>query len=72
MQNDLVQVPDLLGKARLAIAALLRGPKLVLEQRVILGADNGKIVAHCVAVFICRSRGSDLGWKVVSVLMEAR
>ncbi len=46
MQDELVQVAQLLGEARLAIAALLRRAELVLEQRVVLGADDGEVVAH--------------------------
>jgi hypothetical protein len=46
VDDKLIQVPRLLGKARLAIAALLRCAKLVLEERVVLRADNGKVVRH--------------------------
>lgn len=45
---------DLLGEARLTIAALLRGAELVLKQGIILGADYGEVVAHRVAICICR------------------
>lgn len=46
MQDKLVQVPRRLGEARLPVAALLAGAELVLEQRVVLGADDGEVVAH--------------------------
>lgn len=49
MQDELVQVSHLFGEAGLAIAALLRGAELVLEQGIVLGADNGKVVAHRAA-----------------------
>lgn len=45
-------MPDLLGEARLSISALFRCAKLILEKGVILGADNGEIVAHRVAFLI--------------------
>ena len=40
MDDKLVQVTGLLGKVSLAIAALLGGAELVLEQRIVLRADN--------------------------------
>lgn len=46
MENELVQVARLLGEAGLAIAALLARAELVLEERVVLGADYGEVVAH--------------------------
>lgn len=46
MDDKLVQVAGLLGKVRLAIAALLGGAELVLEERVVLRADDGKVVGH--------------------------
>lgn len=49
VQDELVQVSHLFGEAGLAIAALLRGAELVLEQGIVLGADNGKVVAHRAA-----------------------
>lgn len=49
MKDELVQVSHLLGEAGLAIAALLRGAELVLEQGIVLGADNGKVVTHSAA-----------------------
>lgn len=39
-------MPRRLGEARLPVAALLAGAELVLEQRVVLGADDGEVVAH--------------------------
>lgn len=58
MQDKLVQVPGLLGEARLPIAALLACAELVLEERVVLGADDGEVVAHGPGVGLC----SLLGW----------
>lgn len=49
VKDELVQVSHLLGEAGLAIAALLRGAELVLEQGIVLGADNGKVVTHRAA-----------------------
>ena len=46
VEDELVQVARLLGEARLAIATLLARAKLVLEQRIVLGADYGEVVAH--------------------------
>ena len=47
VQHELVQVVRLLGEARLAVASLLAGAELVLEERVVLRADDGEVVAHC-------------------------
>lgn len=54
VQDELVEVLDLVGEARLAVAALLRGAELVLEEGVVLVADDGKVVAHGVIVRIGR------------------
>lgn len=48
VQDELVQVAGLVAEAREAVAALLRRAKLVLEQRVVLGANDGEVVGHCV------------------------
>ena len=45
-------MPDLVGEARLAVAALLGGAELILEERVVLRANNGKVVAHGGAVVV--------------------
>lgn len=59
VQHQLVQVPHLLGEARLPVAALLRGAELVLEEGVVLGADDGEVVAHLFGVVVvCISRSS--------------
>jgi hypothetical protein len=39
-------MPNVIREARLAVTALLGGPELVLEERIVQGADNGKVVAH--------------------------
>lgn len=49
MKNELVQMTDLVTEARLAVAALFGGTELMLEQRVVLGANDGKVVTHNVA-----------------------
>lgn len=46
VQDELVQVAGLVREARLPIAALLGGAELVLEEGVILGADDGEVVGH--------------------------
>ena len=48
VQDELVQVPRLLGEASLPVAPLLAGAELILEQRVILSADDGEVVRHDV------------------------
>lgn len=53
--DELVHVPGLLAEARLAIAALLRRPELVLEERVVLRADYGEVVRHPWRLLICRT-----------------
>lgn len=52
MKNELVQVSDLVGEARLAIAALLGGTEFVFKERVVLCADNGEVVAHGGSVLL--------------------
>lgn len=49
MQDELVQMTDLIAEARLAIAALFRGAELMFKQRVVLSANNGKVITHGVA-----------------------
>lgn len=46
VQDELVQVAGLVREARLPIAALLGGAELVLEEGVVLGADDGEVVGH--------------------------
>lgn len=46
VQDELVHMPRRLVETRHAVAALLRGAKLMLEQRVVLGADDGEVVRH--------------------------
>lgn len=42
----MVQLSRLFGEARHAVAALFAGAKVILKERVVLGADNGEVVAH--------------------------
>ncbi len=44
--NELVHVAGLLGKPGLAVAAGLRRPELVLEERVVFGPDYDEVVGH--------------------------
>lgn len=46
VDDELVHVPGLLAEARLAVPALLRRAELVLEERVVLRADDGEVVRH--------------------------
>lgn len=46
MQDNLVQVSHLVGELGLAIAALFGGAEFVFEEGVVLGAYDGKVVAH--------------------------
>lgn len=46
MQDELVQVPRLVAEAREPVAALLGRAELVLEQRIVLRADDGEVVRH--------------------------
>jgi hypothetical protein len=50
-------MPSLLREPRDAIAALLRSPELILEERIILRANNGKVVRHFSSV----RGGSEVG-----------
>jgi len=49
VHNKLVHMPSLLREPCDAIAALLRSPELILEKRIILRANNGKVVRHSPA-----------------------
>lgn len=44
VHDELVHVPRLLAETRLPVPALLRGPELVLEQRVVLRPDDDEVV----------------------------
>lgn len=46
MQNKLVQVSELVCESGLPIAALFRCTEFVFKEGIILGANNGKVVAH--------------------------
>lgn len=59
VQDELVQVAGLVREARLPIAALLGGAELVLEEGVVLGADDGEVVGH--GFVIDRSSGGFWG-----------
>lgn len=48
MQDELVHVARLLRKPGEAVAALLRSAKLILEEGVVLRADDGKVIGHGV------------------------
>ena len=47
MHNERIQLPRFGGETRYAVTALLRGPKLNLEEGVVFGAHNAEIVGHC-------------------------
>lgn len=44
VQDELVQMTSLVAEAGLAVAALLGGAELVLEERIVLGADDGEVI----------------------------
>ncbi len=46
MRDELVHVPRLVAEPRLPVAALLRRPELVLEERVVLRPDDHEVVRH--------------------------
>lgn len=46
VDDELVELSRLFGEARHAVAALFAGAKVILEQRIVLGADDGEVVAH--------------------------
>lgn len=62
VQDELVQVAGLVREARLPIAALLGRAELVLEEGVVLGADDGKVVGH-------GSRYRSIIWQVSGYLL---
>ena len=53
MHDELVHVSCLLRKPRNPIAALLRGPELVLEEGIVLRANDGEVVGHIVLRLLC-------------------
>lgn len=44
--NELVHLASIVAKVRIAVASLSACAKLVLEERIIFGANNGKVEAH--------------------------
>lgn len=46
MHDELVHVARLLAEPRLSVAALLRRPELVLEERVVLRPDDHEVIRH--------------------------
>jgi hypothetical protein len=46
MHNKLIHMPRLLREPRNAITTLLRSPELIFKERVILCANNGKVIGH--------------------------
>lgn len=46
VQDELIEVAGLVREAGHAVAALLRGAELVLEEGVVLGANDGEVVRH--------------------------
>lgn len=63
MDDELVHVAGLVAEARQAVASLLRGAEFILEERVVLGADDGEVVGHfAVADWGCRFLVSILCW----------
>lgn len=46
MQDELVQMTSLVAETGLAVAALLGGAEFVLEERIVLGADDGEVIRH--------------------------
>lgn len=56
VEDELIQVSDLFVEPGLAVASLLGGAELVLEERVVLGPDYGEVVGHG------RERGALIGW----------
>lgn len=64
VDDELVHMSCLFCKPRDSISALLRGPKLILEQRVVLCANDGKVIRHICGLMsssICLEAGVDLG-----------
>lgn len=60
MDDELVHVPGLLEEARLAVAAGLGGPELVLEERVVLRPDYDEVVGHFCRRLVAWSVGRSL------------
>jgi hypothetical protein len=52
VHDELVHVARLVAEPRLAVAALLGRPKLMLEERVVLGADYDKVVGHVCGIVL--------------------
>lgn len=56
MYDERVHVAGLVAEAGQAVAALLRGAELVLEERVVFCADYAEVVGHVLSV----GRGAEL------------
>lgn len=67
VHDKLVQMARLLAEMRQAVTALLGRAKVVLEERVVLGADNGKVVGHC-----WRQRGGVAVGMLTKLFLSAR
>lgn len=50
VDNKLVKMSSLVAEAWLTVTALLGGAKVILEQGVVLSANDGKIVRHCLVM----------------------
>lgn len=47
VDDELVHMPCLLWKSCNAISSLFGRSKLIFEERIILSANNGKVIRHC-------------------------
>lgn len=56
VHDELVHVSRLFAEPRLPVAALLRRPELVLEERVVLRPDDDEVVRHRFALALARPR----------------
>lgn len=69
--DKLVHIPRLFWEARNAIAALLRTPKLIFEQRVIQCANNREIEGHDRSVlYWARGKGRGLVVRRIATRMS--
>ena len=47
VDNELVHMPCLLWKSGYTISSLFSRPELIFEERIILSANNSKVIRHC-------------------------
>jgi hypothetical protein len=72
VHDELIHVPRLLWESCDAISALFSSPELILEERIILGANYGKVIGHSRSVLKFRvwSVGNELRGRLTEAIVD--